>query len=216
MSGVVGNNDTYGGEGVVSAIYDRYSLSAGAFGYRTDGWRENNDNKQNIQDLYFQSAITPELNAQVELRRRHSDLGDLAFNFDPDGFFPNLRRDIDQDTYRAGLRYSPLPSSDLLLSFIYSDLDDTSKNSEGSLMSKERTKDQGSQTEGQYIYRCRDRLNVTTGFGYSDVDRNFDNLDEFQGIDELNKQQITEGSGYVYGNLNFPNPVTWTAGVSYN
>ena len=103
-------------------LYDRYSLSAGAFGYRTDGWRKNNDNKQNVQDVFFQSAITPELNAQVEFRRRHSDYGDLPFNFDPDIFSPNFRREIDQDTYRAGVRYSPLPSSDFLLSFIYSDL----------------------------------------------------------------------------------------------
>ena len=63
---MVGNEDTYGGEGVVSALYDRYSISAGAFGYRTDGWRDNNDIKQNVQNVFFQSAITPELNAQVE------------------------------------------------------------------------------------------------------------------------------------------------------
>ncbi len=69
-TGVVGNNDTYGGEGVVSALYDRYSISAGAFGYWTDGWRKNNDINQNIQDVFFQAAITPELNAQVEFRRR--------------------------------------------------------------------------------------------------------------------------------------------------
>ena len=67
-------------------LYDRYSLSAGAFGYRSDGWRENNDNKQNIQDVFFQSAITPELNAQVEFRRLDTDNGDLCFDFDPTTF----------------------------------------------------------------------------------------------------------------------------------
>ena len=75
---------------MVSALYDRYSVSAGAFGYRTDGWRKNNDINQNVQDVFFQTAITPELNAQVEFRRRDSDFGDLAFNFDPDFFSPNL------------------------------------------------------------------------------------------------------------------------------
>jgi hypothetical protein len=204
-TGVAGNNDTYGGEGVISMLYDRYSLSAGAFGYTTDGWRRNNDNKQNIQDVFFQSAITPELNAQIEFRRRDSDFGDLAFNFDPDSFSANARRDIDQDTYRAGLRYSPLPSSDFLLSLIYSDLRDNFTDT-GLLT---RTKDRGPQTEGQYIYR-RHRLNLTTGFGFSDIDRNY--LDESQS----NKQQISEASGYVYGHLNFPEQVTWTAGVSYD
>ena len=205
LSGVAGNENTYGGEAVVSALYDRYSASAGAFGYRTDGWRENNDNKQNVQDVFFQAAVTPELNAQVEFTRRRSDLGDLAFRFDPDDFFPSFRHDIDQDTYRAGLRYSPLPSSNFLLSFIYGDLKDTFSDDP---FPRARTKDQGSQSEGQYIYGS-DLLNLTAGFGYSDVDRNLEGLG-------LNKQQITEAGGYLYGNLNFPDPVIWTAGVSYD
>jgi opacity protein-like surface antigen len=221
-SGVVGNNNTYGGEGVVSGIYDRYSISAGAFGYATDGWRKNNDINQNLQDVFFQTAITPELNFQAEFRRRHSDFGDLEFNFDPDFFSENLDRKIDHDTYRAGLRYSPLPSSDFLLSFAYSDLKDKVKDEVDLVSTRGRASDTGTQTEGQYIYR-RDRLNLTTGFGFSDVDRNLDvsaELDSPIGplpiLDESNKQQITETSGYVYGNLNFPDPVTWTAGVSYD
>ena len=69
-TGLVGNESTYGAEGVASAIYDRYSVSAGGFGYWTDGWRKNNDINQNVQDVFFQTAITPELNAQLEFRRR--------------------------------------------------------------------------------------------------------------------------------------------------
>jgi tetratricopeptide (TPR) repeat protein len=219
-AGVVGNNNTYGGEGVASGVYDRFSVSAGGFGYWTDGWRKNNDINQNVQDVFFQTAITPELNAQLEFRRRRSDFGDLAFNFDPDFFSENLDQTFDQDTYRAGLRYSPLPSSDFLVSFIYSDLKNDVKDSEDIVSSRGRTKDESTQTEGQYIYR-QDLFNITTGFGYSDVNRNFDldvNVDQagFPPFSESNKQQITETSGYVYGNLNFPEPVAWTAGVSYD
>ena len=170
-----------------------------AFGYWTDGWRKNNDINQNVQDVFFQTAITPELNAQLEFRRRHSDFGDLAFNFDPDFFSENLDQKFEQDTYRAGLRYSPLPSSDFLLSFIYSDLKNDVKDSEHEPTSffraEGRTKDEGTQTEGQYIYR-QELFNMTAGFGYSDVDRNFDldvDLDGFPFFDESNKQQITRG-----------------------
>ena len=85
-AGVAGNDDTYGGEGVVSMLYDRYSLSAGGFHFETDGWRPNNDVNDNIYNVFGQAAITPELNAQVEFRRRELDQGDLAFNFDPDDF----------------------------------------------------------------------------------------------------------------------------------
>jgi opacity protein-like surface antigen len=188
-------------------VYDRYSVSAGAFGYTSDGWRPNNDNRENIQDVYFQSAITPEVNAQVEFRRRDSDFGDLPFNFDPDSFSRNLRRNLDLNTYRAGLRYSPVPTSDFLVSLIYSDAEEDRKlRDDPSQFSQ--TKDQGIQSEAQYIYRT-DRFNLTTGLGYSDVDRNFDEPTA------SNKQQITDANGYMYGNLNLPNSVIWTAGIGY-
>ena len=219
VAGVVGNENTYGGEGVASAIYDRFSVSAGAFGYTTDGWRKNNDIDQNVQNVFFQTAITPELNAQLEFRRRHSDFGDLPFNFDPDFFSENLKREIDLDTYRAGVRYSPLPSSDFLLSIIYSDLQEKTNEREDDVFDfKFPLHDQGYQLEGQYLYRM-DRLNVTTGFAYYDVDRNIER-DLVEGgvpiLDQESKQQITQPKGYVYGNLNFPDPVTWTLGVSYD
>jgi tetratricopeptide (TPR) repeat protein len=202
LSGVAGNENTYGGEGVVSALYDRYSVSAGAFGYRSDGWRDNNDNKQNVQDVYFQTAITPELNAQAEFRRRHSDQGDLAFRFDPDDFLPNLRRNVDQSSYRGGLRYSPFPSSDFLASFAYGHLREELDFS----FAKVRTKDRGPLTEAQHIYK-KDWFNITSGFGYGDVNRR---------IGDSNKQQITEYGGYSYGNINVPAPVIWTVGVGYD
>jgi tetratricopeptide (TPR) repeat protein len=123
-TGVVGSDDTWGGEGAVSMLYDRYSISAGAMHYQSDGWRDNNQLQNQVQDIFFQTAITPEINAQFEVRRRRSDEGDLAFNFDQDAFEPNFERDIDQDIFRAGLRYSPTPDADFLLSAIYSDAEE--------------------------------------------------------------------------------------------
>jgi hypothetical protein len=222
-TGVAGNNDTHGGEGVVSMLYDRYSLSAGAFGYRTDGWRRNNDNKQDIQDVFFQSAITPELNAQIEFRRRHSDQGDLAFNFDPDSFSPNFRRDIDQDTYRAGLRYSPTPSSKILLSAIYSELteklSDDTELPDGRLTSDARGKDDGYQAEGQYLLQ-HPSFNITTGINYGHINRNIDASSELSGFPLFEpiseRENIENIRPYIYGNFNLPRPVTWTLGISYD
>jgi tetratricopeptide (TPR) repeat protein len=213
-TGLVGNENTYGAEGVASAIYDRYSISAGSFGYWTDGWRKNNNINQNVQDVFFQTAITPELNAQLEFRRRHSNQGDLAFNFDPDFFSPNSETEFDLDTYRGGLRYSPVPSSDFLLSLIYSDFEQKSTDSGDDSFFELPLHDQGYQVEGQYLYR-RNRFNATAGFGFNDADRNQDRGGATP-LDEHSKQQITQSRGYVYGNLNFPDPVTWTLGVSYD
>jgi tetratricopeptide (TPR) repeat protein/opacity protein-like surface antigen len=223
VSGVAGNNDTYGGEGVVSILYDRYSLSAGAFGYRTDGWRSNNDIKHDIQNGYFQAAITPELNAQVEVRRRDSDNGDIAFDYDPDVFARDFKRHVNSKTARAGLRYSPTPASDVLLSLTYNDREDTRFDRFGDvrpIRDKFDLDDQGYQVEAQYLYR-RDLFNTTAGFGFSDVDRTQDFDANFTDTGEQvtnlsSKQQITHPRGYVYGNLNLPDPVTWTLGVSYD
>ena len=38
-----GQGDTHGFEGIASALYGRFSISAGAFRYETDGWRPNNN-----------------------------------------------------------------------------------------------------------------------------------------------------------------------------
>jgi tetratricopeptide (TPR) repeat protein len=221
-SGVVGNNDTYGGEGVVSMLFDKYSLSAGAFGYTADGWRPNNDIKHDIQNVFFQAAITPELNAQVEFRRRHSEEGDLAFNFDPDNFLRDRKRELDQDIYRAGLRYSPAPHSDLLFSVMYSEREETVNETEPfdvfELSTDADVDESGYQVEGQYLYRM-DLLNVTSGFAFNEADSDLDLLFAFDGdplIDDLSHSEVTHARGYAYANVNFPDPVTWTVGLSYD
>jgi hypothetical protein len=122
----------------------------------------------------------------------------LAFNFDLDFFSDNLDQKLDQDSYRAGLRYSPLPSSDFLLSFIYSGPKNGVEDSDDFASSRGRTKDESTQTEGQYIYR-QDLFNITARVGYSDVNRNLDTNIDLGGVpflDQLNKQQVTEAIGY--------------------
>jgi hypothetical protein len=216
-TGVVGNNDTLGGEGVVSALYDRYSLSAGAFHYETDGWRSNSDINHDIYNVFGQAAITPELNAQVELRRRKTSHGNLALDFDRDQQFPNLRVELEQNTYRSGFRYSPAPSSDALFSFIYSDRDETIKDADGdNFLTKSSVKDTAYQPEVQYLYR-QEIMNLTAGFAYTHVDRNDDFNFEVPSVLEQaadDRGNIDHSRGYAYGNLDLPQPVTWTLGMS--
>ncbi len=120
-TGVVGNNDTYGGESVLTMLYGRTSLSVGGSGFTTDGFRNNNDDQNHLADAYAQVAVTPKLNLQAEYRYRNTDQGDLRLNFDPDDYSQDDRRDLDQRTGRIGLHYAPAPSSDILASVFYSD-----------------------------------------------------------------------------------------------
>ena len=203
-SGLVGDDETFGGEGVVSALYDKFSISAGAFHYETDGWRPNNEINHDIYNVYAQGAVTPELNLQVEYRHRESEQGDLAFNFNPNSFNPFFDRRLNQDIGRVGLRYSPTPNSDLLLSFIYSDREEDQDIFPGFAASVD---DQGYQIEAQYLYN-REWLSLTAGFGNTGIDRT---LDIF-GVTE--ESEIEHVHGYVYANINLPDTVTWTLGLS--
>ncbi|MGH9195376.1 MAG: TonB-dependent receptor, partial [Acidimicrobiia bacterium] len=228
LTGFGGNNDTYGGEGVVTALYDRFSFSAGGFYYNSDGFRTNNDLNQHIYNVYAQAAITPELNVQAEYRRRDSEEGDLAFNFDPDDFLPDKTVERDQDTVRFGLRYSPWPSANVLFSYIHGDRDEAINQTEPlddlfTLVSDNKVNDEGDQFEGQYLYQG-DGFNLVAGLAYSDGDREFDNFFSLTAISiplqvefaESFKAKIKHPHGYFYTNITFPGPITWTIGVSYD
>ena len=221
-TGLIGNNDTKGVEGVASAIYGRHSVSAGAFYYDTDGWRDNADIRHDIQSFFYQGAWTPELSVQAEARRRDSHTGDLDFNFDPDDFSRNEDRDLTQDTLRFGARYSPTPSSDFLLSLIYTHTDDKLQEIEpspiGDTVFSGRARDDGYQGEAQYIFR-EELLNVIAGGGYSYVNADQRVFGSFADEIFVDTEPLADSyfpSAYVYSNINLPEPVTWTAGLSAN
>ena len=210
-TGLEGNEDTQGFEGIASALYDRFSVSAGAFHYETDGWRPNNEVNHDIYDLFMQGAVTPDFNMQVELRHHESMLGDLVFDFDPTFFNPEFTRILDQDTARIGARYSPSPNSNLLLSFIYGDRNEQQNHLipglEGANSATDRKTYQG---EAQYIYQ-KEWFNLIAGVDYTNQNGLFE-----QPFTNPNTAVATLIQGYAYTNIKFPTRVTWTLGVAFD
>ncbi len=123
-SGLVGSHGTYADEVVQSGQWDRLSYSLGQFHYETEGFRENNDLETNIYNAFAQLAVTPELNAQIELRHQDSESGDFRELFEP-GFSPlkDLRDERERDTVRVGFNYAFSPNATLLGTFGYRDMD---------------------------------------------------------------------------------------------
>jgi tetratricopeptide (TPR) repeat protein len=240
-TGQAGNFDTYAGEGIVSAIYDRFSISA--FHYETDGWRPNNQLDQDIYNVFAQAALTPEFSAQVEFRRRDSDEGDLDFNFDPTDFAPNQTISREQDTARIGLRWSPTPRSNVLFSYIHGEQEAVLNDrtvipgipielfpgffifGTFTLTADIGVMSDGDQFEGQYLY-SRDWFNLVAGVVYSEVDRERDGFSRSEldlGFDTIVEQipavgsdNITHPHGYIYGNAQLWGTATVTLGVSYD
>ena len=134
-SGLVGGNGTLGNEVVASMQRDRASVSLGQFHHETNGFRENNDQKHNVYNGFFQYAFTPKLNVQAEVRRRETEHGDLALRFSAnsnknsneesintrDANLENYNRKLIENTFRVGARYSLTPHQNLLFSVKYID-----------------------------------------------------------------------------------------------
>jgi len=233
VSGFGGNEDTHGGEGVVSSLYDQFSFSLGAFSYNTDGWRPNNDLDQKIYDAYAQWAITPELNVQAEYRKQKSDQGDLAFAFDPDVYLPNGRVETDRNNARFGLRFSPTTASTYLFSYIYSEREEQRSWSDQfvdpmtmapfSTSFDSNLDTDGYLTEAQYIYQAR-RFNLIAGGSYSDSKTNGEEtfvadspiFPEPFVNSELIDAKIEHSRAYTYSNIKALETVTWTVGASYD
>ena len=122
-SGLLAENDTYGGEGVVSGIYKNVSGSGGYTHFETDGFRINNDQEDDIANVFAQLELTYKTSIQAEYRYRETKKGDLLLRFDPDNFFPNRREKKETDSIRFGLHHAFSPGSRLIGNFLYSDSD---------------------------------------------------------------------------------------------
>jgi hypothetical protein len=77
LGGIAGGQNTFGDEVVFSGVQGKASFSVGQFHYETDGFRENNDQRQNIYDAFVQYSLSYETSVQAEFRTRDFDHGDL-------------------------------------------------------------------------------------------------------------------------------------------
>jgi len=195
-SGIVGEHKTSGDELVVSGVYDNVSVSFGQFFYETEGYRNNNDLKQDIYNVFFQSSLSHKTSILTEFRSTDTEKGDLTLNFDPEDFIPSKREDKDSKSFRVGLKHSLTPHSDIIAAITYKDSDNTlnyiSEASDiTSIVSSlgvpftivcpatvladveidVSVDDDGYMAEAQHLYRKK-RFNTITGAGLFSGDRN--------------------------------------------
>jgi len=225
---------------VGSLLHDRVSLSAGAFGYETDGFRPNNDLDNEVYNVFAQFAVTTQFNVQAEYQSRDSKYGDVRMNFDPDSYSAQQRNQLKTDSARLGLRFSPSARSTLLFLYNYKkadySLDDQSiafvyptppfpPDSNVTLFEGLATQASSSQYEGAFVHQA-ESFNVLVGAAYTKVEREDDVeaslLDPLFGppfpvaiLDTLDESDSKDTRAYVYANLVMPVPVTWTLGLSY-
>jgi tetratricopeptide (TPR) repeat protein len=208
LSGIAGGNSTFGDEAVVSAVQGKVSLSAGQFHYETDGFRENNDQKQDIYNLFAQVALSPQTSVQAEFRSRDFEHGDLSVYFGPENFDRNERDTETFRTVRLGLHHSFTPKSDFIGSVIYrsSEHDFNNLLGQGYDINIERD---GYLAEIQHLYRT-EAFKIVGGAGY------FRENQENTFIGQTSENHPRHTNAYVYSYINYPGNMIWTIGGSAN
>lgn len=238
VNSVVGNNDTYGGNVTASILQGPVSLSAGAYGFKSEpDFRDNFDVKHEIYNLFGQAEFHPKFNVQAEYRYRKTDQGDLTLNFDPKNFSADQKTTIEQDVVRTGARFTPGPHSDIIGSYIYSRLEQNSFQP-GVPSIDGNAVDNANQVEGQYLFRSG-IVNAQIGGGYTHVDTNNEFNLQAQAVSvpfppfticapplpifsppacnstQKDKFTSTQTNGYVYLHIHWPQQIIWTGGFAY-
>jgi tetratricopeptide (TPR) repeat protein len=239
-SGLFAEDDTYAGEGIVSAIHDRLSMSAGYSGYWTDGFRANNEQKDNVANAFAQLQVTPETSVQGEFRYRDLENGDLELKFLEDDFRPSLDESTEAGSFRGGLRHAFSPDTIVLLSLAYeersSDSEDFSSDPvfpEFGFSSDVNLEEVGYDGEGQLIHRHDlsaltggwvERVQLVAGAGTVglDVDETITVLTFTSGVlddpqfipQALRAPNVDHNNAYLYTYTALPENVTMTLGVS--
>jgi tetratricopeptide (TPR) repeat protein len=216
-SGLIGENSTGGGEAVVSGIYNKASFSVGYSKFQTDGFRENNDQEDDIANAYLQYELSYKTSLQAEYRHRKSESGDLLLTFDPEDFFPDERTEDDIDSFRLGFRHNFNPSSILIGNFQYQDFKGILTDEFPDVFTLDvDTAIDGFGGELQYLHRAQ-KFNITGGAGYFDLDGeekiNFSMFGE-PFPEEISSQNTTHTNIYAYSNIYLLNNLTVTVGAS--
>jgi tetratricopeptide (TPR) repeat protein len=211
FSGVYGGNNTLGDQAVASAIHDNLSISVGQFHFETDGFRENNDLKKDIYNVFLQSEVTDNASLQAEFRQTETTNGDLALRFDPENFSAASRLHERINSARIGFHYTFSPTSDIIASPIFQESYTSLNVPDPSYPFLLEQRERSAAFELQHLYRDSG-FNLTTGAGHYQITRHLQiNGPEVPGSDG------TDSNLYSYAQLNLLQyDITIDLGLSYD
>ncbi len=217
LSGLVGENDTYAGEAVIAGIYGKASFSIGYSHFETDGFRVNNDQTDDILNVFLQLELTPSTSIQVEYRYRDTEIGDLQQKFFEEDFFRGLRNTQELHTIRLGGRHAFSPGSILLGSFIYQDADFGTLLDEPGFFTQLKVPQDALGFELQHLFRSR-YVNLRSGAGYFNIDGEIAATSRFDSIEDRSTTptEFDHINLYAYADLRLVKNVTATVGVSFD
>ena len=175
---LVGEDSTFGGEITESTVWNKFSYSLGLFHYETDGFRENDDLRHGIFNIFAQYSLSPQTSFQAEFRHVDRKNGQLDLLFDP-ALSTRFREEQEADIVRLGFHHVFSPGSDLIGSLIYQSVDiDNSKTANvdatppvisAKADTVSETNRRGYIAELQHLLKT-EKFNIISGLGYTNQD----------------------------------------------
>ena len=177
-------------------------MSAGYAGFNTDGYRENNDQEDDIANVFAQYEFNYKTSLQAEYRYRDNERGDIQLNFEKDDILPTVRQTEETNLFRIGGRHSFAPGSDLIGNFSYQKADRGYTETPDDFFTLFDIEIDGQESYGgelQYLQRWK-YANFVVGGGYFDVDRKDDITFEFD-FPPVFRDEFTVDSGLDHANV---------------
>jgi len=235
LNGAYGSNNTLTDNAIISAIYNKLSLSVGQFHFQTDGFRQNDDYKQDTYNAFLQYSVNSNFSFQFELKSEDTRNGDVPFRINK-VHQEKLRKSIEHDTARLGAHYEISSNQDLLISAFYTSRNDIESDNSSlrldpvTLLNEQFKSDStvdGYQLEMQYLYQ-QSTFNLTFGLGYLDLNTNtsinIDNTLTFSlPIDPLiftnnsiSQENTQYFNSYIYSQFAISPTLSSTLGLSFD
>lgn len=214
---ITGGDNTLGNEFVYSMSRDRLSYSLGQFHYETDGFRENNDLKENIFNTFLQTSVSNNTTIQTEFRYTGTEKGDLILRFNPNIFRLTERHDERTRSIRFGFNHKFSPYSNVLGSFIFLKANYNDRLFEG-VKFDSIEEDKGNLYEIRHLF-VSERLILTSGIGHFNLDSK-DKVSLTVPDPPMIIMSEDEETGtrhtnlYIYSKINYSTKITWTIGGS--
>ncbi len=211
-NGVFGSNNTLSDEIIISGIYNKFSGSFGQYHFQTDGFRKNDDLKQDVYTAFIQTAVNPDLSVQAEFYKEKTLGGDVDLRFNDDQTHrEDFRQSINFENIRLGLKYNLTANQNILFSGIYGNRRRINED----IISTSQLNEDVFLVEAQHLLNLG-RFKSITGIGYAYGDSKIQRNSAITANINTEQFKTDHYNAYIYAPINATDNLVTTLGVSFD
>lgn len=213
VNAIVGANDTWGEDLVISGLNGPVAMSLGQFHYESEGFRDNLEQEEDIYSGFLQWQFSPSLTSQLEIRKRSSETN--RFQLEAIGLDNREEtKEVETLSSRLGINYRINDQHAFIVSAIRQDFEeDQFVVLPGDITVTTANEREAKTIELQHVYR-NDVFYSQFGFGQTSLETG--TLVNNLLTNVATKADISYRNAYWYTGYTVHPKLNLTAGISYN